>query len=156
MKFTTPNIVVANPIPDETRIYYSKDTPFAGMIFSIIPLGFGINFLFQGVDYIAVTLICFIAAIGVFYMQFKVFTDESPQIILNKKGIQTAYKPFYTWQQINEIDIDSMFAGRGGRPYFLVYKTSDNEKVEVKINNLNIDEPLLRNLLCYYSLYENP
>ncbi|TSJ44179.1 hypothetical protein FO440_08400 [Mucilaginibacter corticis] len=152
MKFTTPSIVATNPVPEETRIYYSKTRAVSKMWFSLVILCVGIFNLIFGV--LIAALICFIFAGLSLYARINMFLDESPQIILNKKGIQTAYKQFYTWQQIKAIDIDSMSMGRGGRHYFLVYKPPDNEKVEVKINNLNIDQELLKKLVHFYSLYE--
>jgi len=154
MEFTTPNIVIANPIPDETKIYYSKGPAFFAMCSAIVPFVIGFYFLFSGFDYMPGTLVSFLIAIGIFYWQFKIFTNSTRQIILNKKGIQTAFKPFYTWRQIKEIDVDSMWGGRGGRNYYLVYKTPENEKVEVMINDLNIDEKDFKRLLVFYSLYE--
>lgn len=152
MKFTTPNIVVANPIPDETKIYFSKGPAFYGMCFTVVPLIIGSFFLFNGIDYLPGTLIFFLIALGVFYWKFKIFTNNAPQIILSKEGIQTAYKPFYTWNQITQIDVDSMWGGRGSTKYYLVYKTPNNEKAEVQLNGLNIDEKDFKTLLNFYSL----
>jgi hypothetical protein len=105
MEFTTPNIVVANPIPDETRIYYSKTKALPTIIFSAFVLILGVYLLTLGVDYFAGAILCFVIGCVFIHFKYKNFTDDQPQIILNINGLQTIGNPFYIWSDINEAGV---------------------------------------------------
>ncbi|TSJ44181.1 hypothetical protein FO440_08410 [Mucilaginibacter corticis] len=150
MKFTTPNIVVTNPIPEETRIYYSKSKELVTIVLSILALVFGIYCLTLGIDYLAGALLCFVVGGAFLYFKLKNFTNESPQIILNEKGLQTVNNPFYYWEYITEAGVTKLEMGRSTY-YHFTYKTKlDSNEISLRIDNLNISRKNLSLLIRFY------
>jgi hypothetical protein len=149
MEFTTPNIVVANPIPDETRIYYSKTKALTTIIFSAFVLILGVYLLTLGVDYFAGAILCFVIGCVFIHFKYKNFTDDQPQIILNINGLQTIGNPFYIWSDINEAGVKKLEIGRSNF-YHLTYKTVQGVELSIRIDNFNISVKNLRLLLHFY------
>lgn len=149
MKFTTPNIVVANPIPDETRIYYSKTKALTTIIFSAFVIILGVYLLTLGVDYFAGALLCFVIGCVFIHVKYKNFANDKPQIILNTDGLQTIGNPFYRWSDIIESGITKLEIGRSNF-YHLTYKTEQGVEVSIRIDNLSISIKNLRLLLHFY------
>lgn len=156
MEFTTPNIVVANPIPDETRIYYSKTKELSAIVLWVFVLLAGVYLLTLGTDYFAAALLCFVLG-GVFiYFKYKTFSDKTPQIILNLDGLQTINNQFYKWSEIESIGITKLEM-RGSNYYHLTYKTHQGDELSIRIDNFNIRINDLRLLLYFYQeKYKNP
>jgi hypothetical protein len=89
-------------IPDETKIYYSKNVilfsliVLAGLIWSGIYCFFAANIL-GGIILIAIGLLPI-------YNVYKQYKNREPQIVINDRGMQTSATKFYTWEEIgNEI-----------------------------------------------------
>jgi hypothetical protein len=149
MKFTTPNIIVGHPIPDETRIYFSKNQLVISMILSTLLLGVGLCFLTLGLDYLAGALLCFLLGGAFLYFKYQSFTNNTPQIILNINGLQTAENPFFRWDEITEADITKLEI-RNTTYHHLTYKTNQHTEISIRIDNFNISKENLRLLLYFY------
>jgi hypothetical protein len=146
MSFFTPNIVVSNPIPDEIKIFYSKDTAVVNIVFLIIFMGLGVFLLTAG-NYLIGAMICLVAVCLICAKMKGLFTNKR-QVTINKLGIETATAPFYNWSEITEERVSGEYAGRGARP-LLEYKHPGG-KVSIKVEPLNIRPQDLNVLLKYY------
>jgi hypothetical protein len=149
MEFTTPNIVVANQMPEETRIYYSKNKALTTIVFSVFALMLGAYLLTLGVDYLAGAILCFVLGCVFIHYKYKNFTDDRPQIILNTNGLQTIDNPFYIWSNITEANVTKLEIGRSNF-YHLTYKTEQGVELSIRIDNFNISVKNLRLLLHFY------
>ena len=100
MNFFTPNITVSNPIPQEIKIYYSKDFAIIEICFLSAFIGIAIFLIAAGKVILGATIF----AITLFFIVSKVkrLFSNSPQIIISASGIQTATTPFYTWAEISD------------------------------------------------------
>ncbi|AMR31640.1 hypothetical protein A0256_09495 [Mucilaginibacter sp. PAMC 26640] len=146
MGLITPNIIVSNPIPRQTIIYYSKDDAVVKLTGTLIFLCIGINFLCT--DFTLAGAPIAICAIYQFYLKSRILLDSRPQIIISLKGIQTASAAFCKWDQVLESKVSGNFEGRGARPC-LEYRYH-NVKVKLRVDHLNITPQNLHTLLAYY------
>ncbi|MDB4924746.1 hypothetical protein [Mucilaginibacter sp.] len=148
MKFTRPNIVVANPIPEETRIYYSKGDALFKLVLLFIGFGIGVYLVTRGPDYYAGGLmLCILTSIFI-YIKGRNFIIDEPRIIINNKGIQTDTVPFYPWHEITEAKVKEIGWRRRGSHY-LSYQVPEKH-LTVKIDNLNISADDLGTLVHFY------
>lgn len=88
MKLTTPHIVIKDPIPEKTEIYFSKTKLSIALALWIAVFIAGIYFLTMGSDRLALALLCMFLSTAFVYFKVEMLKDESPQIILSDKGIQ--------------------------------------------------------------------
>ena len=146
MSFLTPNVSVSNPIPEEIRIYYSKDFAILNIIFLLVLMGMGVCFLISD-SYLLGTIIC-IVVICFIVVKMKGLFNSKPQIVINRFGIETATTPFYKWSQITEEKVSGEYTVRGPRPH-LEYKYPRGKEF-VKVEPLNIRPQDLNVLLRYY------
>jgi hypothetical protein len=146
MSFFTPNIIVSNPIPQEVRIYYSKDFAIINICFLSGFVGIGVFWLTIGQlllgAVVCLVAICFIA------LKIKSFLDNKPKVIINTFGIETSTTPFYKWVDISEERVSGEYVGRGARP--VLEYTYPGGKERVKVEPLNIRPQDLDILLKYY------
>jgi hypothetical protein len=149
MKFTTPNIVVENPIPKETMIYYSKTKALIVIVFSAVVFCFGIYVLFLGSDYLAGALLCFVLGCVFIYFKYKTFTDNTPQIVVNADGLQTVNNPFYKWDEITEASV-TILEIRGTTYHHFTYKNQQGDELSIRIDNFNISIENFKLLLRFY------
>lgn len=146
MSFFTPNIAVSNPIPQEVRIYYSKDFAILNIIFLLILMGMGISFLTTESYFLGI--ITCLSTLSFIIVKMRRLFNSRPQVILNRFGIETASTPFFKWSEITEERVSGKYTGRGPRPH-LEYKYPGG-KEQVKVEPLNIRPQDLDVLLKYY------
>jgi hypothetical protein len=146
MSFFTPNITVSNPIPQEVKIYYSKDFATFHLCLSLVVVGVGIFWLTSG--HLFIGAITSLAALYFIVLRIRHLLDKKPQIIINTSGIQTAATPFYKWSEITEERVSGNYEGRGARP-MLEYIFPGGEEHK-KVEPLNIRPHELNILLKYY------
>jgi hypothetical protein len=154
MKLTTPNIVVANPIPDETKVYYSKTSSSIKLVALCCALFLGIYLaatnIFQ-IDAFVFSVLCVgcIFAIYFIYFEFKKFKSEVPRIIINKHGLQTDSTSFFNWNEIRNAKVIEIGFGRGQSDY-LIYHIPEDKEISIKIDDLNITANDLSTLIHFY------
>lgn len=146
MSLFTPNIIVSNPIPQEVRIYYSKDFAIVSICFLSVFIGIGIFYLTVGQIFLG-AIVCLVALCFIF-LKMKGLFNNKPQVIINTFGIQTAATPFYKWSDIIDERVSGEYAGRGARP--MLEYTYPAGKERVKVEPLNISPLDLNILLKYY------
>ncbi|RZK62323.1 MAG: hypothetical protein EOO85_32385 [Pedobacter sp.] len=146
MVLFTPDIVIANPIPKEVKIYYSKDSAIIRILFLTVFLIIGAFWLFneQWVIGAVLTLIALILII----INLKGLLDKRPQIIINTSGIQTIKTPFYNWSEIKNERVAGEYEGRGARPILEYDYPGGNESI--KVEPLNITPQDLNVLISFY------
>ncbi|MES2268445.1 MAG: hypothetical protein V4520_16900 [Bacteroidota bacterium] len=146
MGFFTPNIVVSNPIPQEVRIYYSKD--FAIITIVGLSLFFGIGLSWIVASHLFLGGIVCLTALSLIVFKSRGLFNNKPQIIVNTLGLQTANTAFYKWEEILNERVSGEYTGKGARPT-LEY-THPGGNVQVKVEPLNIRPQDLDILLKYY------
>ncbi|OOQ60276.1 hypothetical protein [Mucilaginibacter pedocola] len=146
MSFLTPEIIVTNPIPDETKIYYSKEDALLKAAGSLGLLGFGIDYLIVGTWIFGLAF----TVAGAYYsfLKIRMLLTSKPQVIINKQGLQTADAPFATWEQVKGLNISGKLDTRGARPR-LNYQHPQG-KTSVRIDHLNISAHSFITLLTFY------
>lgn len=129
-------------IPDETKIYFSKRKNYTEfIIFSfclLIPI-----MIFLNKGYISGTIFL-IVIIFLIYKSLKNIINNSPQIIINNKGIQTISSNFHKWDEI--INDEAIKIGKYSH---LIYNHPNGE-VELNIEDYNITQRELNKLLILY------
>jgi hypothetical protein len=146
MSFFTPNIIVSNPVPQEVKIYYSKDFAIVSICFLCVFIAMGAFWIAAKQVLLGIT-ICSIA-FGFIIFKAKGVFNNKPQIIISTLGIQTANTSFYKWSEISVERVSGEYTGRGPRP-MLEYK-HPRGKERVKLVPLNIRPQDLDILLKYY------
>lgn len=146
MSLFTPNITVSNPIPQEVRIYYSKDFAIVSICFLSVFIGIGIFYLTVGPIFLGA--IVFLVALCFAFLKIKSLFNNKPQIIISTSGIETANTSFYKWSDITGERISGEYAGRGARP--MLEYTCPAGKERIKVEPLNISPLDLNILLKYY------
>jgi hypothetical protein len=146
MSFFTPNIIVSNPIPQEVRIYYSKDFAIVSICFLSVFVGMGIFWLTIGQLLLGV-MVCLMGLCFIF-LKTRGLLNNKPQIIINAFGIETSTTQFYKWAEISEERVSGEYTGRGARP--MLEFTYPGGKGRIKVEPLNIRPQDLDVLLKYY------
>jgi hypothetical protein len=146
MSFFTPNITVSNPIPQEVRIYYSKDFAIVSICFLSVFIGIGIFWLAVG-QLILFGIVCLIALYFI-SIKTKGLLNNKPQVTISALGIETSATPFYKWTEISDERVSGEYAGRGARA--LLEYTYPGGKERIKVEPLNIRPQDLDILLKYY------
>jgi len=146
MSFFTSNISVSNPIPQEVRIYYSKDFAVINILFLLVFMALGVFFLTTEQSTLGPIICLFTLYFSI--AKLKWLFNNKPQVIINVSGIQTSATPFYKWSDITKERVSGEYAGRGARP-MLEYTHPDGDEC-VKVEPLNIRPQDLNILLKYY------
>nr|WP_294944177.1 hypothetical protein [uncultured Mucilaginibacter sp.] len=146
MHLFTPNIIVSNPVPPETRIFYSKDDAIIKAIALLTLLSFGIYSLYIQSYWFGLPF-CIFSSYHL-YLKGKVLFNNGPQIIINLDGMRVADAPFYKWEEIHDVRISGELEGRGARPS-LAYEHPEG-KTKLRVDYLNISPLDLNILLAYY------
>jgi len=146
MDFFIPDIVVANPIPDETIIYYSRKKALINSAATLIFIAIGFAVLKNG-SYLFGAPICVIALFYLCIEIIRVF-KASPQLILSRNGVWSAKAGFTIWKDISGEHISGNFTGKGARP--VLNYISPAGKVIIKVEPLNIRPQDLNVLLKFY------
>ncbi|MEB0262846.1 MULTISPECIES: hypothetical protein [unclassified Mucilaginibacter] len=146
MGFFTHNITVSNPIPQEIKIYYSKDFAIISICFLSIFIGIAISWIAAGQIVLGgITLSITFILMG---FKSKSLFNNKPRIIINVAGIQTANTPFYKWAEISDERVSGEYIGRGARP--MLEFAYPGGKEQIKVESLNIRPQDLDILLKYY------
>lgn len=140
-------------ILSETKIYYSKAKNLISIIYAVIMFAVGIvlivytktSFLITGFGVVLIVVSCYSA-----YHIWKVAKDNTPQIIINEKGMQATAGVFYNWNEIKHEDVEFVFDGNT-RVYYLVFEHPDGRE-RTMIDKYDIDYSKLRQLLKIYRL----
>src|ERR1700712_3876380 len=98
-------------IPEETVICISKSNQFFGfgIIIPVVALS-----VYEGVankNYVG-ALIFMVASIVLSVIMYKRYKNRTPQIIINKKGMETASAGFFQWEEIGNEQTTSEYRGK--------------------------------------------
>jgi len=150
MKFTTPYITITNPIPDEVKIYYSKSDTTIKMVLLFILLVLGVFFIITNIFLINMMLVTAVAvfcilAIYLIYTKYEILAENVPQIIINKKGLQTVNTRFLSWADIMNEKVSHSVLYRSNN-YYLEFKFPGGDEY-ICISCLNVKQEDLTTLL---------
>lgn len=130
-------------VTKETKIYYSKVKTIYELIIGISVIGLG-GYIFynERSDYFWIVLI----AIGAYllFISIKKYSNKSPQIILNSKGIKLNNCNEVSW---NEVFYDEVFSESNGKSS-TNYLSFNDEKIS--IDDLDVTVSELEKLLKVY------
>nr|WP_067060531.1 hypothetical protein [Mucilaginibacter sp. L294] len=146
MSFFTPNVTVSNPIPQEVKIYYSKNFAIISICFLSVFVGIGVFWLTTG-QLILGGIVCLVGLCSIF-LKTRSLLNNKPQIIINTIGVETSTTPFYKWAEISDERVSGKYTGRGARP--MLEYTYPGGKELIKLEPLNIRPQDLDILLKYY------
>jgi hypothetical protein len=154
MEFTTPNIVVANPIPDETKIYYSKTE--ASIKLAVLSVALILGLYLMATNIFEIDMVVFsvlgvgcVFACYLIFLQLKILNSDIPRIVINANGLQTDTTPFFIWDEIKNAKVLEIGFGRGRTDYLIYYIPGDRE-VSIKLDSLNITASDCKTLLHFY------
>jgi len=157
-------------IPHETRIYYSRSKAIGNMLMLICLMAVGMYLVFftgrfgsyRHTDTTTYFMgaFCVLFPLLVLFGDYKRFTNKTPQIILDNKGIQinmvsnkflsfsTANPQFYKWEEIGNEYVDEIREGRSN-VLKLTFITPTGD-VAYAITALDINQDDLNYLLEVY------
>ena len=132
-------------IPDTTTIYFSRKKSRKDVFGYSITIMIGIGLIIADLLFIGGVFI--VAGFISFIKSYRHSKNRLPQIILNKKGIETSLTGFIPWSEISDEEVVS---SKGKTSYdYLTFKHYDKKK-EIKIGHLDTDLPTLNKLLLLY------
>lgn len=146
MSFFTTNIVVSNPIPQEVKIYYSKDAAIVRIIFLLVIFSMSLYMAWGGQWLVA--LVPGLIALIFITISLKPLLNNKPQVVINTEGIQISGSQFYRWTEIKNERVSGEYYGRGARPTLEYDHPHGSENLSV--DNLNITPQDLNVLLHFY------
>ncbi|WP_196888841.1 hypothetical protein [Aureivirga sp. CE67] len=137
-------IINSNEEEKELKIYYLKNNFLPQMLSG----GF---LLFLSLIALSIHIIAGILflIIGMFVLFASVsyYNNNSPQIILNKKGIQMADSILMEWKDVSAVSIQESYDRQ--RSVYLVYFYK-NEKVQIKISNLEYSPEFIKSKVDWF------
>lgn len=133
-------------VPAETIIYYSKKSNLIEMVVMIAMFGVGIYFIMDDEYLLGGGL----AVIGAFmaFREYRQATNTTPQIILNKEGIQTISTEFVGWTNIEDEDVEQEHTRNTTTTYLRYNYPGGSENL--KIDDYEIGPTELKRLLKIY------
>jgi len=137
--------------PEEVKIYHSKGDVIITILLGLFFTSITVSHLFKNVWHLV--FLAIIIARLLIYIYFKRFYDETPQIIVNEKGIQFPHEKIIYWGNIGYIGIREERINHIS--YFLdVHAKNKNRLAEVlvtiEIGGLNLHPHEILNLLVEY------
>jgi hypothetical protein len=134
-------------LPTEKIIYYSKEKNLVEMIVMLGCLALGLYLILQSNSYVFGTILSLIGGYFAF-KEFREATNGTPQIIISDKGIETINTRFYSWNDVDNEDVDIVSSGEHTH-YYLTYEHPDGSE-NLLIDNYDIGYKELRRLLIVY------
>lgn len=148
LKFEKDDVFQNDPtISEQTTIYHSKIKNLFQMFLGFFGIIFGTYLSYNSKDAI---FGIFILVLGIYlsYKEFSEVFNTTPQIILNKKGLETINTKFHTWDNIKNEEVIREGFGKNTN-YYLIYDYP-NGKEYLKIDDYNTNMRLLNKLLILY------
>jgi len=137
-------------IPDETVFRFSKFNAIGILVISGLVLAGGVYYILKP-NYYYGTL-GLLLPLWFIYKYYKELKNNSPQIIINSKGIQTATTPFYPWEVIHNesvsIERKQGTTNSTSNDYLVYDYPGGHEKID--LGDLNTYEPEMAKLLRIY------
>lgn len=140
VKFLQPdeiNIEEDAEIADEIKVYFSKGLMYLYIGMATIFCLFGFYELFKdfgsGIWGIVV---------GIYYFFFKVpkLLDNTPQMILNRKGIEMPNVRLIRWNRIKKVSVEEIGTGKYSKTFLVLhYSRRKKSRTKVKINISEFD-----------------
>jgi len=134
-------------VPSETIIYYAKRKNYYEMVVMLVCLAFGIYPTTQS-DRFASGIFLILFGGYFAYREFKKFTNTSPQVIINERGIQTISTGFYEWSQIEQEDVEAPGLSKSASRFLAFNHPAGS--VRILIDDLDIEPNELKRLLNIY------
>ncbi|MCR8561882.1 hypothetical protein KXD93_29775 [Mucilaginibacter sp. BJC16-A38] len=148
LKFNVKDVFADDySIPVETRVYYSKKKSLPEMILLSGCLGLGIYFIIATETKIGGAVLC-LAALTFLYIDYRIYTNKKPQIMLNDKGIQTSSTSFYSWNRLANEEVKWESTGKNSN-YYLTYDYPGGSE-RLLIDNLDTNKNDLEKLMRVY------
>jgi len=146
-KFDVPDVFLDDyQVPAETKIFFSKAKTFLGTATGVIFFVAGVGLLVFEKEFVGIFLILMGLFFG--YMQYREFSNNQPQIILNAEGIETSAATFCCWKDIAGEDVIVERSGKSSSRHF-IYSYPEGS-VDIDIDELAITHHELENLLRIY------
>jgi hypothetical protein len=94
-------------VPDETTVFYSRGVIFIRLLFSgLLPILLGLYFLYIGAKDWIFYLFLSGGLLNCFF-KYRVISNKTPQIVLDKKGIFIQEHGFFDWYSVSYLEINS-------------------------------------------------
>jgi len=119
----------------------------------LVCLAAGIYLLAQPNAKLAGGIVCAVSIL-MSAINIRIFTNNAPQIIISKEGLETSKAPFYSWSQIGNEEIVRRFNGKVNI-YYLNYNYPGGE-VSVRLNSMAQSADELSELLKAYRSTNHP
>ena len=140
-----------NKHPEEIKIYYSKlDSAFL-IICGIVSIYVAFSYVFENAWFLGI--VTTILSSLVIYIYFKRFFNNTPQIIINEKGIKLANKKIIYWGNIGHIEVRAETV-RYTNYYLDIHAKNKNRLAEIlvtiEVSGLDINPNKLQDILIKY------
>ena len=134
-------------LPEETRIYYSRNKAIFRFVLLFLCLGFGIYFLLVPHAWPTGIVICLVVIVGC-VINSRIYNDRDARIIISRRGLETSRAPFYTWAAISNVAVIRRFTGKTVI-WYLVYDHPGGT-AKLRLNSLDVSSDQLTTLLEAY------
>jgi hypothetical protein len=142
-------------LPPKTIIKYSKSLGLFELIISILIIGVGIYFITKGTNK-SYVLGGIMGLIGIYssIKELRKFLNNKPQIIIDKKGIETITAEFKNWSNIESEEVIQEGYGKSAKSY-LTYWYDEEIFEKIEIDQLDITHQQLENIIRTYRIRNN-
>lgn len=149
IKFEQPDVFADdNNLPGETVVRYSKVQSYGLLCLGLVFVVAGLYLIAQNtylVGGLGILCACYMCFTG-----YKNGSNNTPQIIINDKGIETYRTPFQPWPAIKNEDIITEGSGKS-KTFYFVYQYPDGDE-KLPIAEYDIGRRELENLLHVYRI----
>ena len=142
-------------LPPKTIIKYSKSLGLFELIISILIIGVGIYFITKGTNK-SYVLGGIMGLIGIYssIKELRKFLNNKPQIIIDKKGIETITAEFKNWSNIESEEVIQEGYGKSAKSY-LTYWYDEEIFEKIEIDQLDVTHQQLENIIRTYRIRNN-
>ncbi len=144
----------SNLIPEETIIYYSKNSIYLKLFMSVGLVIFSVYLMFSKSYFSSFLFIS--VGIYILYFDIKKIKDNKPKIVLNKFGIQRPPNILHEWSSIKIIEIRNEI--NGNSDYIereLYYETVFGQIIRFNIDDYSVSKVEMERLINYYRFGNN-
>ncbi|MFB9054148.1 hypothetical protein ACFFVB_13750 [Formosa undariae] len=136
-------------LPIRTRVYFSKFKNTYDLILMLIGLSAGLFLLLKSDSYIVGTLLSLVGAY-LAYKELKQVLNNTPQLIIDNKGIETTTATFKSWAEIKHEEV--IMEGSGKTISFYLIYTYNNGSEKLLLDDFNMSPKNLETALRTYRI----
>ena len=133
-------------VPDEAKIYYSKNLIILYWIGGLFSIVFGAYMLLEKDNF---GFIMLFVSLYPFYLAYKYSSIKAPYITVNSKGLKTLNTSFISWKDVEDFEVIRTGYGKRSEWFLKIYchEFSTNENASLKIDELDVKVKKIKKLI---------